>query len=336
MSIDEKVVIMMATYNGADYIKRQMDSILSQSYSNWEMYISDDSSNDGTLEILKKYKQKDNRIKKILVNNNYHGAFANYFNVMHYVKNCGTKYSYYFYCDQDDMWVKDKLEFEICEMRKIEYANKNIPVFCYSDLELVDSRGEKLNDRMSNHIKVQFSEKPYNIFFKEQYVWGTTMGHNSRLWDIMAIESPDTVKNMIPHDTYVSRYAAIYAKIKFIERPLVIYTRHGNNVTGIPGNGGMIKNLKKLTIKLPEVINRTASSYGGGLYLLRNIADKNSKVKELENCLLFGGVKARSFIRKYRLLEEEYFWGRCATKFILYTGVYRLSKSYRKYRELRC
>lgn len=332
MNEDKKVVIMMATYNGADYIARQLDSILAQSYKNWELYISDDNSNDGTLEILEEYKHRDKRIKKILVNSTYHGAFANYFNVMHYVKTCGVKYSYYFYCDQDDSWVKDKIALEVYELQKMELEYKDSPVFCYSDLELVDSKGNRLNDRMSNHIKVQFSEKPYNIFFKEQYVWGTTMGHNDKLWDLMIIESTDIVKNNIPHDTYISRYAAIYAKIKFIERPLVIYTRHGNNVTGIPGNGGMIKNMKKLTVKLPEVISRTASSYGGGVYLLRNIEDKSQKVKELEDCLLFGGLKARRFINKYKLLREEYFLGRCATKFILYTGVYRLSKSYRKYR----
>ncbi|MFT9273881.1 MAG: glycosyltransferase, partial [Liquorilactobacillus nagelii] len=76
--LQPKVAIMMATYNGQKYLDKQIDSILDQTYHNWELFISDDKSKDETLEILKKYQKKDSRIKKIIVNNGVHGSFTNF------------------------------------------------------------------------------------------------------------------------------------------------------------------------------------------------------------------------------------------------------------------
>ena len=59
----EKVDILLATYNGEKYLEAQLDSILSQTYTNFRLLISDDSSTDSTKDILEKYKKIDNRIE---------------------------------------------------------------------------------------------------------------------------------------------------------------------------------------------------------------------------------------------------------------------------------
>ena len=64
------VSIILPTYNGANYIKDALDSILKQTYTNWELIIVDDCSTDNTLEIIQEYAQKDNRIKIITNNTN--------------------------------------------------------------------------------------------------------------------------------------------------------------------------------------------------------------------------------------------------------------------------
>lgn len=64
------VSIILPTYNGANYIKDALDSILKQTYTNWEVIIVDDCSTDNTLEIIQEYAQKDNRIKIITNNTN--------------------------------------------------------------------------------------------------------------------------------------------------------------------------------------------------------------------------------------------------------------------------
>ena len=61
--MDEKIDILLTTYNGEKYLKEQIDSILNQTYQNIQLIISDDCSKDSTREILKEYEQKDKRIK---------------------------------------------------------------------------------------------------------------------------------------------------------------------------------------------------------------------------------------------------------------------------------
>ena len=59
----EQIDILLATYNGEKYLKEQLDSILSQTYSNFRLLISDDCSKDGTRKILEEYEKKDKRIQ---------------------------------------------------------------------------------------------------------------------------------------------------------------------------------------------------------------------------------------------------------------------------------
>ena len=62
IKMQEKIDVLMATYNGEKYLKEQIDSILNQTYQNIQLIISDDCSTDGTREILRQY-EKDDRVK---------------------------------------------------------------------------------------------------------------------------------------------------------------------------------------------------------------------------------------------------------------------------------
>lgn len=325
----KKAVIMMATYNGEKYIQEQIKSLQDQTFTNWDLYVSDDGSTDNTCLILNRIKQNEPRIKKILINQNeYHGAFANYFNVMNYVKkNCSNKYDYFFYCDQDDVWKKEKMSDQIRIIEKNSQNDK--PVFCYSDLELCDVNLKDSQDKISNHIKQQFVENPFNEFFKEQYVWGTAMAHDRKLWDLIVVEDVNKIKNNIPHDSYVSRYAAIYANIKFIDRPLVLYRRTGNNVTGTPKTYSFITALRKM-IHIPIVINNAASTYGATMYFLKKAPIRNLKLKEISIC--FGGNinKKINYFRKYHILSKEKGWNKLSTKIIFYSKIYKLCNTYKE------
>ena len=59
----EKIDILLATYNGEKFVKEQIESILNQTYENFNLIISDDASTDNTLNILEEYEKKDTRIK---------------------------------------------------------------------------------------------------------------------------------------------------------------------------------------------------------------------------------------------------------------------------------
>lgn len=324
----KKAVIMMATYNGEKYIQDQIESLQNQTFTNWELYISDDNSTDGTLSLLKKLKAKEPRIKTIIKNKSrYHGSYANYFNIMNYVKNNCTYFDYYFYCDQDDIWKRNKLEQEIIALKKIESKySDSIPAFCYCDLLICDQNCKSTGDKMSNHIRTQFIDNPYNTFFKEQYVWGTTMAHNNAMWDLIYIGDLDQTKNLLTHDGYISRYAATYGKTAYISEPLVLYRRTGNNVSGTPGNyNNLSAIIKRILFKMPVLIDNAANVYWDSLYFAYHAPKNVLLIKEVKQCF-HKNIAAHYFMKKYNILVNEKFWGRYSTKTILYLKLYKKSK----------
>lgn len=74
---NEKIEILMATYNGEKYIKEQINSIINQTYINWRLLIRDDGSKDKTVEIIKEYEKKDDRIKLLEDNKGNLGFIKN-------------------------------------------------------------------------------------------------------------------------------------------------------------------------------------------------------------------------------------------------------------------
>lgn len=74
---NEKIEILMATYNGEKYIKEQINSIINQTYTNWRLLIRDDGSKDKTVEIIKEYEKKDDRIKLLEDNKGNLGFIKN-------------------------------------------------------------------------------------------------------------------------------------------------------------------------------------------------------------------------------------------------------------------
>ena len=96
----------MGCYNGAKYIADQLDSIESQTHQNWCVYASDDGSTDGTLDILKAYQVKWGSKKLVIIQGPCNGFCENFLTLA-----CNPKIvsDYYAFCDQDDVWLPEKL-----------------------------------------------------------------------------------------------------------------------------------------------------------------------------------------------------------------------------------
>jgi len=103
-----KVAILLATYNGAEFVLEQISSIQSQSHSDFTLYIRDDGSSDSTVDLCIQAAKKDNRIRILQCNHASSGsAAANFFIML-----CATdlsKYDFVAFSDQDDIWAPDKL-----------------------------------------------------------------------------------------------------------------------------------------------------------------------------------------------------------------------------------
>ena len=72
----------MAVYNGSLYLKEQIESIINQDYKNWQLLISDDNSNDDSVEIINRYAAKDNRIKVVLKDSTFGNAGTHFLSLL--------------------------------------------------------------------------------------------------------------------------------------------------------------------------------------------------------------------------------------------------------------
>lgn len=203
------ISVCMPTYNGEKFIRIQLESILSQLGDNDEVVISDDSSTDKTVEIIKSF--NDSRIH-LLENNSFHSPIYNLENAL---KN--AKGDFIFLSDQDDEWTVDKVS--VC-MEKLKDCDLLI-----HDADIVDGNGIQTAESFFklNHTK---SGKFYNLL-KNGYL-GCCMCFSKKLLS-QFLPFP---KKLPMHDIYIGNFAAFNGyRIKFIEDKLIHYRRHGNNAS---------------------------------------------------------------------------------------------------------
>ena len=114
--VDGLVTIITPAYNAAAYIAETIESVLAQTYTNWEMLIVNDCSKDNTAEIVQSYAAKDNRIKLINLKQNSGAAVARNTAIQN------AKGRYIAFLDSDDLWKKDKLQKQLSFMQQNGYA----------------------------------------------------------------------------------------------------------------------------------------------------------------------------------------------------------------------
>ena len=106
------VSVITPSYNSEEFISQTINSVINQTYSNWELLITDDCSNDLSIEIIKPFVKKDRRIKLYTLEHNSGSGVA---------RNNSIKYAkgkYIAFCDSDDQWLPNKLEKQIAFMKE--------------------------------------------------------------------------------------------------------------------------------------------------------------------------------------------------------------------------
>lgn len=105
------VSIITPCYNGAKYISETIESVMAQTYLNWEMIVIDDGSEDNSVEIVRKYSERDERIKLIQQSNSGSAVARN-----NGIRSCNGQYIALL--DADDLWLPRFLEKQITFMKK--------------------------------------------------------------------------------------------------------------------------------------------------------------------------------------------------------------------------
>lgn len=147
MDINENTVaVMMATYNGEKFLQEQLDSLINQTYDNWVLFIRDDNSIDDTRKIIDIYcEQYSKKICFIEDNSLPSGGAKNNFVGLYQWVTKRFDFSYYMFCDQDDVWLPQKIEQSINTIKR-EEKQEEIPLLFHSDLIVVDQKLNIIND----------------------------------------------------------------------------------------------------------------------------------------------------------------------------------------------
>jgi len=211
------ISVCIPTYNGEKYIQQQLDSIFAQATRVDEIIISDDSSTDRTIEIIKSY--NDNRIK-LIENQKFSSSIFNLENALKHARG-----DYIFLADQDDIWYPDKVKIVLKHLE-----NYNLVI---TDCKLID---ENDNTLAPSFFQIVNSGKG---FFKN-------LIKNSYLGCCMAFDR-NLLKYILPfpkriamHDIWIGLNAELFSSIYFCNEQLVRYRRHEGNRT--PFTGRISKN----------------------------------------------------------------------------------------------
>lgn len=268
MHSTDKIAILMATYNGEKYICQQIDSILSQTCKDWELYIHDDGSTDDTIAAVESYVEKYPNKIHLIDGKSTGGAKYNFFYLFGQVEA-----PYYMTCDQDDVWLDKKIELTYDKMLTIE--NKaDVPCLVYTELRVVDSELNTIADTMSGYQSLDCHKRTINQFILQNSVTGCTMMINRALRDKM-LHITD-IDNTIMHDWWAALVAAQFGKTAFIDEPTILYRQHGDNSLGALG------------------INKLS-------YIVRRVWQK----KQIQESMRLGRLQAREFAKTYNLPADS-------------------------------
>ena len=323
----DSILIMMATYNGEEFLREQLDSILCQTISTWELLIRDDNSSDQTRAIIKEYEEKDSRIKLIKNISERHGAYYNFFGLLNDVRQNENPFDFYMFADQDDIWDVNKLE---C---LINYYNGKVkteePVLIYADMRIIDANGKVTANSMNQLMGIQYTN-PISTFMAHK-VFGCNTLFNRKLFEILPLLSYDAPElAYLSHDNFTTKVAALKGKVYFYPETVMGYRRYGSNVTSKHEYNFKWSRIFKRLSKVNELAKDHALTYRQTLVatrLLRKQVSSESEQKlldQVEAIIQRGGFYA---VKKVR--SEKIDWGKPVKT--LSRTVILFSKLYKKY-----
>lgn len=228
------IEILMATYNGASYLREQMDSILRQTDRNWHLTISDDGSTDGTEAIIDEYVRRyPDRMRRVVSGRRFGGASLHF---LWLTAQCDADYMAF--SDQDDVWYDGKLEVLRRSMLEAEARlGGQTPVLAFSDQTVTDEKLRTLSPSLMRYQKQDFERFDYRSILMQNVVTGGAMMVNRALADL-AMQCADA-SQVIMHDWWMAAVAARFGEIVYIDEALGVYRQHGDNSVGAKNVGSM-------------------------------------------------------------------------------------------------
>lgn len=214
------VAILLCTHQGARFLPRQLDSVAAQTHADWRIWVSDDHSTDGTLEVLESYRKKwgENRIS--WVRGPGKGFVANFLTL---ACNPAVRSDYYAFCDQDDLWDPDKLEVA---MNWVESIPARVPAVYGARTRLIDE-----DDRLVGLSPLFPRPMSFANAIVQSVAGGNTMVFNRTARNLLMEAGADI--DIQTHDWWLYILATSCGGVFHYDPvPRIGYRQHRKNIVG--------------------------------------------------------------------------------------------------------
>lgn len=226
-----KISVAMCTYNGAEFLPAQLESIFAQTRTPDEIVICDDGSTDETLQILTKVAAESPVPISLKSNQQNLGSVKNFEQA---ISLCNG--DVIALCDQDDVWRRDKLE-----LMEHAFGKTPKPGLVFSDAEIVDENLKSLNRRMWTQVgfgrrkrRLLRTGRALEVLITGWTVTGATMAFRSEFLKL-CLPIPDDIAMI--HDGWIALSIAAVADVVPIEQPLIKYRQHRRQQIGARSRG---------------------------------------------------------------------------------------------------
>lgn len=218
--------ILMSTYNGDRYLTEQLDSIITQTYTDWRLFVRDDGSSDDTIQILESYASKEPRIALIQDEENL-GACHSFERLLALSEGA----DYYAFCDQDDVWKQNKLALSVAAIQQEETQHPDKPIIVHTDLQVVDEQLTEIAPSFWEYGGIHPEILDNNVHYLAicNSVTGCAMLMNNAARKVV-LPFPSTV---FMHDAWIGiRVLDQGGVIVPTPTPTILYRQHRANVCG--------------------------------------------------------------------------------------------------------
>lgn len=262
---DANVLVLMATYNGAEYLADQIQSIQRQSVENWRLLIRDDGSTDDTLALAVQFARQDPRIEVVQDTLGNLGPVRNFGALMQLALQSDAPYIAF--ADQDDVWYPDKLERQLQRARTSEEDHgAHTPVLVHSDLALVAADLTPLGRTYMGYQHIRHADDPpLSTLVLQNNVVGCTMLANRALLEL-ALPLPAAA---YMHDWWLALCARTCGQMVYMSAPTVSYRQHGANQVGAGGFADAFNPLSRRWRRRLKKMNRLFVAAMGQAYCLK-------------------------------------------------------------------
>lgn len=297
------IAVVMTTYNGERFLAQQIESLLSQTLKPDTIIICDDRSSDNTIEILEQFK-KSHGIR-YFVNEERLGVVGNFKKAVALASSA----DYIALCDQDDIWLPEKLEKSILELSLID--DGITPAMIYSDLIVIDQQNNILNPSLTNEMGTDKYQHCLTTLLFGNFTLGCTILMNRQMSKLFADIPINPVFN---HDAWITLIAFSFGKVSCLPEAGILYRKHENNVTFAH---------HKKSKRLERVKNHVKSILGPDHFLQNQFILvkafflqyksrlSEDQAREISNFLL---LEKKSYLRK-KLAFEKAFSGKWKKRF---------------------